>query len=120
MLAGDKLLVETKKFRKDFPFLYVDLPAKEKITAYDFTRYGGLDGIVEHISADTTQDEEGNSFYIIRIRTTESTMHSKDNKEMPIIPGMMTSVDVMISKRTVLEYILNPLLRAKELALREY
>jgi adhesin transport system membrane fusion protein len=118
--SEDKLLVEAKIIPKDIAFLHIGLPAKVKITAYDFTRYGGLEGVVEHISADTTQDEDGNSFYIIRIRTTESSMHSRDNKQMPIIPGMLTSVDVMISKRTVLEYILNPLLRAKELALREY
>jgi len=118
--SEDKLLVEAKIIPKDIAFIYVGLPAMVKITAYDFTRYGGLEGVVEHISADTTQDEEGNSFYIIRVRTTESSMHSRDKEEMPIIPGMMTSVDVMISKRTVLEYILNPLLRAKELALREY
>lgn len=118
--SQDKLLVEAKITPKDIAFLYVGLPAMVKITAYDFTRYGGLSGVVEHISADTTQDEEGNSFYIIRVRTTESSMHSRDQQEMPIIPGMMTSVDVMISKRTVLEYILNPILRAKALALREY
>jgi adhesin transport system membrane fusion protein len=115
--SQDKLLVEAKIMPKDIAFIYVGLPAKVKISAYDFTRYGGLEGVVEHISADTTQDEEGNSFYIIRVRTTESTMNSKD---MSIIPGMMTTVDVIISKRTVLEYILNPLLRAKEMALREY
>lgn len=116
----DKLLVEAKIIPKDIAFLHIGLPAMVKITAYDFTRYGGLKGVVEHISADTTQDEDGNSFYIIRVRTTESTMLGKDNKEMPIIPGMMTSVDVMISKRTVLEYILNPLLRAREMAFKEY
>jgi len=108
----DKLLIEAKILPKDIAFIHLGLPARVKITAYDFTRYGGLEGFVEHISADTTQDEEGNSFYIIRIRTTESNMHSRDKEDMPIIPGMMTSVDVMISKRTVLEYILNPILRA--------
>jgi len=118
--SQDKLLVEAKIMPKDIAFIAVGLPAKVKITAYDFTRYGGLEGTVEHISADTTQDEEGNSFYIIRIRTNESSMHDKEDQKMPIIPGMMTSVDVMISKRTVLEYILNPLLRARENALREY
>ncbi|MGB5445345.1 MAG: HlyD family type I secretion periplasmic adaptor subunit, partial [Psychromonas sp.] len=116
----DKLLVEAKIIPKDIAFIHVGLPARVKVTAYDFTRYGGLEGVVEHISADTTQDEEGNSFYIIRVRTTESTIRNRDNEEMPIIPGMMTTVDVMISKRTVLEYILNPILRAKEMALREY
>jgi membrane fusion protein, adhesin transport system len=118
--SEDKLLVEAKIIPKDIAFIHVGLKAMVKITAYDFTRYGGLEGVVEHISADTTQDEEGNSFYLIRVRTTESSMQSRDNKNMPIIPGMMTSVDVMISKRTVLEYILNPLLRARELAFREY
>tara|TARA_B100000809_G_scaffold29347_1_gene25451 strand:- start:4053 stop:5426 length:1374 start_codon:yes stop_codon:yes gene_type:complete len=118
--SEDKLLVEAKIIPKDIAFIYVGLPAKVKVTAYDFTRYGGLEGVVEHISADTTQDDEGNSFYIIRVRTTKSSIRNRDNVEMQIIPGMMTSVDVMISKRTVLEYILNPLLRAKELALREY
>lgn len=118
--SEDKLLVEAKIIPKDIAFIHVGLPAKVKVTAYDFTRYGGLEGVVEHISADTTQDEEGNSFYIIRVRTTESSIRNRDNIDMQIIPGMMTSVDVMISKRTVLEYILNPLLRAKELALREY
>lgn len=116
----DKLLIEAKILPKDIGFIHLGLPAKVKITAYDFTRYGGLTGVVEHISADTTQDEKGNSFYIIRVRTTESNMHSKEKENMPIIPGMMTSVDVIISKRTVLEYIFNPILRAKEMALREH
>ena len=116
----DKLLVEAKVIPKDIAFIHVGLPARVKITAYDFTRYGGLDGVVELISADTTQDEEGNSFYIVRIRTTESNMNRDNKVDMPIIPGMLTSVDVMVSKRTVLEYILNPILRAKEMALREY
>ena len=116
----DKLLIEAKILPKDIGFIHLGLSAMVKITAYDFTRYGGLTGVVEHISADTTQDDKGNSFYIIRVRTTESNIHSKDKKDMPIIPGMMTSVDVMIGKRTVLEYIFNPILRAKQMALREH
>jgi adhesin transport system membrane fusion protein len=118
--SEDKLLVEAKIIPKDIAFIHTGLPAMVKVTAYDFTRYGGLEGVVEHISADTTQDEEGNSFYIIRVRTTESSMQGSDKQDMPIIPGMMTTVDVIISKRTILEYILNPILRAKEMALREY
>lgn len=113
----DKLLIEAKIKPKDIAFIHLGLPAVVKITAYDFTRYGGLKGTVEHISGDTIQDEDGNSFYMIRVRTDISDI--QDNKKMPIIPGMMTSVDVMIGKRTVLEYILNPVLRAKAAALRE-
>ncbi|OOE58494.1 HlyD family type I secretion periplasmic adaptor subunit [Salinivibrio kushneri] len=115
----DQLLVEVKILPKDIAFLHPGLPAVVKVTAYDFTRYGGLDGTVEHISADTTQDEEGNSFYLVRIRTESSHLTREDGTPMPIIPGMLTSVDIITGKRTVLEYILNPILRAKENALRE-
>jgi adhesin transport system membrane fusion protein len=115
----DQLLVEVKILPKDIAFLHPGLPAVVKVTAYDFTRYGGLEGTVEHISADTTQDEEGNSFYLVRIRTDSSHLTKKDGTPMPIIPGMLTSVDIITGKRTVIEYLLNPILRAKENALRE-
>lgn len=115
----DKLMVEAKIKPRDIGFIYPGLPAVVKITAYDFARYGGLTGTVEHISADTTQDDEGNSFYLIRVRTDASSIKNKNNEEMPIIPGMLTNVDVITGKRTILEYILNPLLRANEAALRE-
>ncbi len=115
----DQLLIEAKVKPKDIAFLHPGLPAVVKVTAYDFTRYGGLKGTVEHISADTTQDKEGNSFYLVRIRTNRSSLTRNDGTPMPIIPGMLTSVDIITGKRTVLDYILNPILRAKENALRE-
>jgi adhesin transport system membrane fusion protein len=117
--SEDQLLIETKIMPKDIAFLHPGLPAIVKVTAYDFTRYGGLNGTVEHISADTSQDEEGNSFYTIRVRTKESNLVKDDGTQMPIIPGMLTSVDVITGKRSILEYILNPILRAKDTALRE-
>lgn len=117
--AEDQLLIEAKIAPKDIAFLHSGLPSVVKVTAYDFTRYGGLNGTLEHISADTTQDEEGNSFYLVRIRTEKSSLAKKDGSELPIIPGMLTSVDIITGKRTVLEYLLNPILRAKESALRE-
>lgn len=115
----DKLLIEAKIKPQDIAFLHPGLPAIVKITAYDFAKYGGLSGTVEHISADTTQDDKGNSFYVIRVRTESSSIIKKDKTKLPIIPGMMTTVDVITGKRTVLEYILNPVLRAKQSALRE-
>tara|TARA_R110002033_G_scaffold43222_4_gene84751 strand:- start:455 stop:1837 length:1383 start_codon:yes stop_codon:yes gene_type:complete len=117
--SEDKLLIETKIIPKDIAFLHPGLPAIVKVTAYDFTRYGGLKGTVEHISADTSQDDEGNSFYIVKVRTQESSLMKDDGTEMPIIPGMLTSVDVITGKKSILEYILNPILRAKDTALRE-
>jgi len=115
----DMLMVEAKIAPRDIGFIYPGLPAVVKITAYDFTRYGGLTGKVEHISADTSQDEEGNSYYLIRVRTDASSITNSSGEEMPIIPGMLTEVDVITGKRTILEYILNPILRANEAALRE-
>ncbi|WP_422767549.1 HlyD family type I secretion periplasmic adaptor subunit [Photobacterium leiognathi subsp. mandapamensis] len=115
----DNLLIEAKVQPKDIAFLHPGLPAIVKVTAYDFTRYGGLDGTVVNISADTSQDEEGNSYYLVKVRTSHSYLTKSDQTQMPIIPGMLTSVDVITGKQTVLEYILNPILRAKEMALRE-
>jgi len=115
----DMLMVEAKIQPRDIGFIYPGLPAIVKITAYDFAKYGGLTGKVTHISADTTQDKEGNSFYLIRVITDASSIKNSNNEDMPIIPGMMTNVDVITGKRTILEYILNPLLRAKQSALRE-
>ncbi|ENO8811872.1 HlyD family type I secretion periplasmic adaptor subunit [Photobacterium damselae] len=115
----DQLLVEVKIAPKDIAFLHPGLPAVVKITAYDFTRYGGLNGTVVNISADTSQDQKGNSFYLIKIRTKKSSLTNSKGTLMPIIPGMLTSVDIITGKRSVLDYLLNPILRAKEMALRE-
>jgi adhesin transport system membrane fusion protein len=113
----DTLLVEAKIAPQDIAFLRPDLHAIVKFSAYDFTKYGGLNGTLEHISADTTQDEEGNSFYIVRVRT-EQTSFGHD-ETLPIIPGMTASVDIITGKRTVLDYLLKPILSAKNNALKE-
>ncbi len=113
----DSLLVEAKIAPQDIAFLYPGLPALVKFSAYDFTRYGGLEGKLEHISADTIQDEEGNSFYLVRIRTTEERFGHSD--KLPIIPGMTASVDIITGKRTILDYMLKPITKARQTALRE-
>lgn len=113
----DSLLVEAKIAPQDIAFLYPGLPALVKFSAYDFTRYGGLEGKLEHISADTIQDEEGNSFYLVRIRTIEERFGHSD--KLPIIPGMTASVDIITGKRTILDYMLKPITKARQTALRE-
>ncbi|WP_277206390.1 HlyD family type I secretion periplasmic adaptor subunit [Vibrio misgurnus] len=113
----DTLLVEAQIAPQDIAFLRPQLPAIVKFSAYDFTRYGGLEGTLEHISADTTQDEKGNSFYLVRVRTKETTFGH--DKNLPIIPGMTASVDIITGKRTVLAYLLKPILSAQNNALRE-
>ncbi len=113
----DTLLVEAQIAPQDIAFLRPDLHAIVKFSAYDFTKYGGLEGTLEHISADTTQDEEGNSFYLVRVRTKETSFGHDD--DLPIIPGMTASIDIITGKRTVMEYLLEPILRANKNALRE-
>ncbi|ASI91679.1 MULTISPECIES: HlyD family type I secretion periplasmic adaptor subunit [Vibrio] len=113
----DTLLVEAKIAPQDIAFLRPDLHAIVKFSAYDFTKYGGLDGTLEHISADTTQDEEGNSFYIVRVRTDKTNFGH--DEQLPIIPGMTASVDIITGKRTVLDYLLKPILSAQNNALKE-
>jgi adhesin transport system membrane fusion protein len=114
----DNLLVEVKVRPADIAFLRPGQPAVVKVTAYDFAIYGGLDAVVEDISADTITDERGESFYRVRVRTHESALHEA-GEPLPIIPGMTTQVDILTGEKTVLDYLLKPILRAKERALRE-
>ncbi|MHB8809364.1 MAG: HlyD family type I secretion periplasmic adaptor subunit [Desulfobulbaceae bacterium] len=114
----DTLLVETKIKPSDIAFLRPGQDAVVKFSAYDFTIYGGLPGKLEHISADSITDEQGQSFYLVRVRTTKNHLGTEDNP-MPIIPGMVGEVDILTGKKTILSYLLKPALRAQKLALRE-
>ena len=112
------MLVEARVLPKDIAFLRPGLDAVVKFTAYDFAIYGGLKGKLEHISADTIQDDKGNAFYLVRVRTDRSYLGDA-KAPLPIIPGMLASVDILTGKKSVLEYLLKPILRAKQSALRE-
>jgi adhesin transport system membrane fusion protein len=114
----DTLLVEAHIRPADIAFLYPGQRSVVKLSAYDYAVYGGLDGFVEHISADTIIDIRGDSYYRVRIRTDRTHLGS-DEKPLPIIPGMTAQVDIITGKKTVLKYLLHPILRAKENALRE-
>jgi adhesin transport system membrane fusion protein len=112
----DELVVEAKLSPTDRAFVKPGQNVVVKFTAYEYAIYGGLDGVVEYISPDTIVDERGNTFYTVRVKTTKTTLG--DNR--PIIPGMIAQVDVITGRKTVLSYILKPLFRAKEKALREH
>jgi adhesin transport system membrane fusion protein len=114
----DTLVIEAKIKPSDIGFLRPDQEAKVKFTAYDFTVYGGLDAKLEHISADSITDEQGDSYYSVRLRTTKNYIGPELNP-LPIIPGMVASVDILTGKKTILSYLLKPVLRAKHMALRE-
>jgi len=114
----DTLLVEAEVKPADIAFLHPGQEAQVKITAYDSSIYGGLKGTVEHISADTIEKERGESFYLVKVRTTENVMEYRGEK-LPIIPGMTAQVDVLTGEKSVLDYLLKPILKAKQNALRE-
>lgn len=112
------LLVEAHVRPADIAFLRPDQDAQVKLTAYDYAIYGGIPAKLEHISADTITDERGDSFFLIRVRTDRNYLGPAENP-LKIIAGMTAVVDVMTGKKTVLDYLLKPVLRAREMALRE-
>lgn len=114
----DTLLVEAKIKPQDIAFLSAGQKVSVKITAYDFGFYGSLQGTLEQISADAIVDEDGQSFFRIRVRTQDSSF-SKAGEQLPIIPGMVAQVDIVTGQRSVLQYLLKPVSRARERALRE-
>jgi adhesin transport system membrane fusion protein len=115
----DTLLIEARIRPADIAFLHPGQAAMIKITAYDFSIYGGLEGVVEQISADTIQGEqEDESFYKVKLRTKTNALTYRGAK-LPIIPGMTASVDILTGQKTVLDYLLKPILKAKQNALRE-
>ena len=116
--VGESLVVEAKIKPRDIAFLRPGLPAKVKLTAYDFAIYGGLEAHVEQISADTFVEDNGDAFYLVRVRTKQPSL-VRGEKTYSIIPGMTAEVDVLVGEKTVLSYLLKPVLRARENALRE-
>ena len=114
----DNLLVEVKIRPADIGRLRPDLPAMVKITAYDFTIYGGLKGEVVDISADTIKNEKGESFYRVRVRTKENTLR-RNGENLPIIPGMVATVDILTGHKTVMEYLMKPILKTARNSMNE-
>ena len=111
----DNLVLEAKVAPRDIAFIRPEQAATVKFTAYDFSIYGGLDAKVENISPDTIVDERGNAFYLVRVRTTQPNFSAK----MPIIPGMTAEVDILTGNKTVMSYLLKPVLKGKAYALSE-
>lgn len=110
-----RLMLEAKVAPRDIAFLKPGQRAIVKFTAYDFSIYGGLNASLEHIGADSVTDEHGNTFYTVRVATDKTTLAGN----LPIIPGMVAEVDIITGKKTILSYLLKPVLRAKASALTE-
>ncbi|AKX44876.1 secretion protein HlyD [Thiopseudomonas alkaliphila] len=116
----DQLLIEARISPRDVAFIYPGQEAKVKITAYDYSIYGGLEGVVTMISPDTIQDEVKPEIYYYRvfIRTETDSLSTKNGNQYPIVPGMIATVDIKTGEKTVFDYLMKPINKAKE-ALRE-
>lgn len=116
----DQMVVEAKISPRDVAFIHPGQKALVKITAYDYSIYGGLEGEVTMISPDTLQDEVKRDVYYYRvyIRTDSNHLTNKQGQEFPVFPGMIATVDIKTGSKTILDYLLKPLNKAKE-ALRE-
>lgn len=115
----DMLMVEVKIKPSDIAYIYPGQSANVKFTAYDFSIYGGLKGTVKHVSANTITDERDNSYYLVRIATDKSFL-VKDGKPLDIMAGMTVDVDILTGKKTVMDFILKPILKVKQNALGEH
>lgn len=116
--SDQRLLVEVKIKPSDIAFIYLGQKAIVKFSSYDFSIYGGLDGEVVLISADTTKDEKENVFYTVRIKTTKNFL-GREKKPLKIIPGMTVNVDIITGQKSVLDYILKPILKTKQYTFSE-
>ncbi|WP_232305378.1 HlyD family type I secretion periplasmic adaptor subunit [Erythrobacter dokdonensis] len=117
--VGDRLLVEARVSPRDIGFVSVSDPANVKVTAYDFSTYGGLTGKVVEVSADSIYDEvERESYYRVIVETDRSFVE-KNGQKFSIVPGMMTEVEIITGSKSILSYLMKPVSRAFDTALSE-
>lgn len=114
----DQLIVEAKVQPSDRAFIFPGQPAIIKISAYDFSIYGGLKGEVVDISADTIEDEKKNMFFRVRLRTYETELKRK-GQILPILPGMVATADILTGEKTIMQYMLKPLIKTANTAMTE-
>lgn len=115
----DELTVQAYVRPSDIGFISVGQKAMVKVSAYDYSIYGGLDATVQNIGADAIKDKQDNSFYEVKLRTKKSYLKGRDNKKLILIPGMTVTVSILTGEKTVLSYILKPFTKARETAMQE-
>ena len=117
--TGSALIVETKINPKDIADIANGQDVKISLTAYDASRYGRIDGLVESISADAISDQQtGEQYYIVDV-SINGSLYEADGTEVTILPGMVAAIDVLSGKRTILDYFWQPIARTKSKALRD-
>ena len=117
--VGDKLLVEARVAPRDIAFIKVNDRANVKVTAYDFAIYGGLPGRVVQISPDSIYDEATKEAYFTVVVETTNSYLSSNGRRLPITPGMLCDVEIVTGKKSVLSYLLKPVLKVSGSALTE-
>jgi len=116
--TNKKLYLEIKIKPSDIAFIHPGAEAKVKISAYDYAIHGGLIGTVANISPDTITDAKENTFYLIHVETDKNYLGTKEHP-LKIIPGMTASVDIVTGKKTIMQYILKPILKSKQYVFSE-
>lgn len=116
--TGDKLVVEAKLNPTDRGYVSEGQPAIVKISTYDFVRYGGLDGMVTHVAPDSSAGENGVPFFRVIVETDKTYLGPREG-QLPIIPGMQATVDIHTGRKSVLEYLIKPVLKLRHEAFRE-
>lgn len=117
--TADTLLIEAKISPRDVAFVTRGQKAIVKVTAYDFSIFGGLEGVVTNISADSIVDKDkGETFYLVQVKTDQSEL-MRGGKSYPIIPGMVASAEIMTGRKTILSYLMKPINKAQSVALTE-
>jgi adhesin transport system membrane fusion protein len=117
--VGDNLLIEARISPSDRAFVKVGDRANVKVTAYDFSIYGGLRGSVAQVSADSIFDEVEREAYYAVIIETDQAFIEKGDVRLPIVPGMVADVEILTARRSVLSYLFKPVNRAFDRAMTE-
>ncbi|NQV43633.1 MAG: HlyD family efflux transporter periplasmic adaptor subunit, partial [Rhodospirillales bacterium] len=116
--TGEQLVVEAHLNPTDRGYVEVGQRAMVKISTYDFARYGGLEGVVLQLAPDSSTDENGEPYFMVVVQTDRSYLGAQEG-DLPITPGMQASVDIRTGTRSVLEYLIKPVLKLKHEAFRE-
>lgn len=116
--GDDQLVVEALVSPKDIGFIKLGQAARVKVTAYDYSIFGAMDGVVQSISADAVPNEKGEAYFQVRIETKTRAIEAID-KKLPIMPGMQAQIDIITGKKTILQFLSKPIVAMKENAFRE-
>ena len=117
--VGDRLFVEARIRPSDIAFIKVGDPANVKVTAYDFSIFGGISGKVQQISADSIYDEVEREAYYLVVVETDRAFIERAGQKLPIVPGMICDVEIITGRKSILNYLLKPVAKAFDMALTE-